>query len=134
KLILHLLILYTIMNQSTLFDLFNEEDESDLKQKISNYENSVIWGTDWTTETIVNQLKKGNIDLNPKFQRRNAWSQINKSRFIESLILGLPIPQIILAEKKDLKGSYIVIDGKQRLLTIRSFFADEINYEFTTFK
>lgn len=122
------------MNQSTLFDLFNEEDESDLKQRISNYENSVIWGTDWTTETIVNQLKKGNIDLNPKFQRRNAWSQINKSRFIESLILGLPIPQIILAEKKDLKGSYIVIDGKQRLLTIRSFFADEINDEFTTFK
>lgn len=122
------------MSQTVLFDLFNEEDENDLKQKISNYENSVIWGTDWTTETIVSQLKRGNIDLNPKFQRRNAWSQLNKSRFIESLILGLPIPQIILAEKKDSKGSYIVIDGKQRLLTIRSFFAEELNDEFTNFK
>lgn len=117
-----------------LFDFYNEEDENDLKQKISNYENSVIWGTDWTTETIISQLKRGNIDLNPKFQRRNAWSQLNKSRFIESLILGLPIPQIILAENKDAKGSYIVIDGKQRLLTIRSFFAEETNDEFTSFK
>lgn len=122
------------MSQTALFDFYNEEDENDLKQKISNYENSVIWGTDWTTETIVSQLKRGNIDLNPKFQRRNAWSQLNKSRFIESLILGLPIPQIILAENKEAKGSYIVIDGKQRLLTIRSFFADELNDEFTNFK
>ena len=122
------------MSQTALFDLNNEEDENDLKQKISNYENSVIWGTDWTTETIVSQLVRGNIDLNPKFQRRNAWSQLNKSRFIESLILGLPIPQIILAEKKDSKGSYIVIDGKQRLLTIRSFFANDENDEFTNFK
>ena len=44
-----------------------------------------------------------------------------KSRFIESLFLGLPIPQIILAENKEKKGTYIVIDGKQRLLSLQQF-------------
>ena len=44
-----------------------------------------------------------------------------KSRFIESLFLGLPIPQIILAENKDKKGTYIVIDGNQRLLSLQQF-------------
>lgn len=122
------------MSQIFMQDLFNEEDENDLIFGSKNFEDSVIWGTDWTTETIVNQLKKGTIDLNPKFQRRNAWSDVAKSRFIESLILGLPIPQIILAEKKDVKGNYIVIDGKQRLLTIISFFSKKENSNFKPFK
>ncbi|MGO4710506.1 DUF262 domain-containing protein [Chryseobacterium sp. 2TAF14] len=75
-------------------------------------------------------MNRKNIDLFPKFQRRDAWSITAKSKFIESLILGLPIPQIILAEKKDDKGKYIVIDGKQRLLTIKQFFSRD-NEEFT---
>lgn len=110
------------------------EDEDDLTQKVSAYDEAVIWGTDWTTETITNQLTRKNIDLFPKFQRRDAWSRKAKSKFIESLMLGLPIPQIILAEKKEKKGRYIVIDGKQRLLTIRQFFADKDSEEFEPFK
>lgn len=85
----------------------------------------VVSGTDWTTETIINQINKGNIQLNPRFQRRDAWEEDRKSRFIESLILGLPIPQIVLAEVKGKRGSYLVIDGKQRLLSIRQFAASE---------
>lgn len=84
---------------------------------------SVVTGTDWTTETIISQIDKGNIQLNPRFQRRDAWENHRKSRFIESLVLGLPIPQIVLAESRTRRGSYIVIDGKQRLLSIRQFAA-----------
>lgn len=106
------------------------EDEDDIEQESSTFSQAVIWGTDWTTETVNSQLLKNNIDLFPKFQRRDAWSNQAKSRFIESLILGLPIPQIILAEKTKQRGKYIVIDGKQRLLTIRRFFSIEQNDEF----
>lgn len=81
----------------------------------------VVFSTDWTTETIVSQINRGNIDLNPAFQRRNAWLEDRKSKFIESLFLGLPVPQIVLAENPEKKGSFIVIDGKQRLLTIMQF-------------
>ncbi len=82
---------------------------------------AVLHGTDWTTETIVGQLKRGNIILNPSFQRRDAWTRLQKSRFVESLIIGLPIPQIVLAESKTNRGQFIVLDGKQRLLSILQF-------------
>lgn len=110
------------------------ENEEDIIQDELTFNQAVIWGTDWTTETLNSQLLKNNIDLFPKFQRRDAWSNQAKSKFIESLILGLPIPQIILAEKHKIRGKYIVIDGKQRLLTIRRFFSLDKNDEFKPLK
>ena len=89
-----------------------------------SFSSAVVSGNDWTTETLLNQINKGNILLNPDFQRRDAWDKKRKSKFIESLILGLPIPQVVLAESKERRGSYIVLDGKQRLLSIRQFSAD----------
>jgi len=112
--------------------LDQQEDIDDLPVKGPWFSDAVLWSADWTTETIVAQLKRGNINLNPNFQRRSAWTRERKSRFIESLILGLPIPQIILAEDKNSKGKFIVIDGKQRLLTIRQFTAD-IDDDFERF-
>ncbi|MBJ2112341.1 DUF262 domain-containing protein [Serratia ureilytica] len=100
------------------------EDDINLTDNI-NFSSAVVSGTDWTTETIINQINKNNIQLNPDFQRRDAWDKIRKSNFIESLILGLPVPQLVLAERKDKRGAYIVLDGKQRLLSIRQFSAEK---------
>lgn len=104
------------------------EDQAEGFEDVAEVDNktvlqSVVSGTDWTTETIISQIDKGNIQLNPKFQRRDAWENHRKSRFVESLVLGLPIPQVVLAESSTKRGSYIVIDGKQRLLSIRQFAA-----------
>lgn len=82
---------------------------------------AVVFGTDWTAATLIDQLRRGNIKLDPIFQRRDAWNAQRKSRFIESIVLGLPIPQIVLAELKDDKGKFLVIDGKQRLLSLQQF-------------
>lgn len=113
-----------------MFELNDEETEAELNIDLKKFDQAVIWGTDWTTETIARQLEKGNIDLNPSFQRRDAWSEPEKSRLIESLMLGLPVPPIILAESKQKKNSYIVIDGKQRLLSIRRFYSKISEKEF----
>lgn len=115
------------MNEEQL-SLFNEDPQNqesldDLSLKLEQLQSAVLWGTDWTAETIVSQIEKGKIDLNPKFQRREAWDDKRKSTFIESLICGFPIPQIILAEGKTKNDPYIVIDGKQRLISLRRFFA-----------
>lgn len=100
------------------------EGEDDLDSlDLDQINQTVVAATDWTTQTIVSQLDQGNIDINPTFQRRDAWTPPRKSRFIESLILGLPIPQLVLAENKLKKGSFIVIDGKQRLLSLKQFAA-----------
>lgn len=99
------------------------EDESDSSDEPSTFSASIA-SADWTVETLVSQLRKDRIDLSPSFQRRNAWLSNRKSKLIESICLGFPIPQIVLAEQRDTPGRYFVLDGKQRLLALRQFFFD----------
>ena len=106
--------------------LFDEDPARVVEQDLSHPPTeAVVTSSDWTTETILSQIEKGNIDLNPRFQRREAWNDKRKSEFIESLFLGLPVPQLVLAEKPNHRGTYIVVDGKQRLLAIRRFGAND---------
>ncbi|WP_046867874.1 DUF262 domain-containing protein [Microvirga massiliensis] len=101
---------------------FVEEQDTSLDQaEVLSFSQAVLYSTDWTVETVVSQLERGNIDMSPRFQRRDAWGVRGKGRFIESIILGLPIPPIVLAEKKNQRGRYIVLDGKQRLLSLLQF-------------
>ena len=83
--------------------------------------NLIVYSRDWTVATIHNQIEQGNIELNPGFQRRNAWTESKRSKLIESILIGYPIPEIVLAESREKRNSFIVIDGKQRLLTIAGF-------------
>ncbi|MET8912422.1 DUF262 domain-containing protein [Micromonospora sp. NPDC004551] len=91
-----------------------------------NFRNVVLAPSDWTVQTILSQLGENSFELDPDFQRRNAWTDSRKSKFIESLMLGLPIPQLIFAEREDESGdpNYVVIDGKQRLLALDAFYSD----------
>ena len=62
-----------------------QEDSDDLLPGSDWFSGPTLWSTDWTTETVISQLKRGNINLNPRLQRRNAWEDKRKSLFIESL-------------------------------------------------
>ncbi|MFD9031629.1 DUF262 domain-containing protein [Streptomyces sp. NPDC059567] len=110
-------------NGNEAYDDQDGEENEPSNVSSTDVTRAVVTDTDWTTETILSQLRRGNIQLNPKFQRRDAWDRGRKSKFIESLILGLPIPQIVLAEDKKQRGKFIVLDGKQRLLALRQFAA-----------
>jgi hypothetical protein len=113
---------YSMTIEPKEFEFDDESDEQDVAEQLApGSVAAVVSGTDWTTETVVTQLERGNIQMNPRFQRRDAWRRDRKSRFIESLIVGLPIPQIVLAESKSDRGKFIVLDGKQRLLAILQF-------------
>ncbi len=111
--------------------IFDEEDEdlddefaSNGKPQLLLKEISkiIVVGTDWTTATILDQILRENIQLNPRFQRRDAWDITRKSRLIESIFLGFPIPQIVLASPENNRGNFVVLDGKQRLLAILQFY------------
>lgn len=110
-------------------DEYNNDEllgtELDEENCIDNgyFSDLVTWGTDWTVSTLLDLVEKDRVDLNPKMQRRDVWKIEKKSKFIESMLLGIPIPQVILAERKDKKGSFLVIDGKQRLLSLVQFFS-----------
>lgn len=110
-----------------------EEDEEELKTDyLAKLADVVTWSTDWTVESLISQVRRGNIDLNPRFQRRDAWNLVKKSRLIESIIYGLPIPQIVLAADKRSRGRFIIVDGKQRLLTLKQFCTDSASEAITT--
>ncbi len=67
-----------------------EETEDDLTvDYLNRISEAVTWSTDWTVESLINQLERLVINLSPKFQRRDAWNVKKKSRFIESLIYRL---------------------------------------------
>lgn len=96
--------------------------------------NVVVWPSDWTTDTILKQIDKGKIDLNPNFQRRSVWNDYKKSCFIESLMMNIPVPQIVLAEGKKRGDPFIVIDGKQRLTAIQHFASKEKSHNSSSLK
>lgn len=102
-------------------DFTDEVDAPPSAVEMERFSQAVLFSSDWTVETIVSQLERQNIEMNPAFQRRDAWSARAKGKFVESVILGLPIPQIVLAERQGERGRYIVLDGKQRLLSLMQF-------------
>lgn len=109
-----------MINEIDLIPDDQQEDEDDIVKPVT-FKDAVVLNADWTIETINLQIKKGNIDLQPGFQRRVAWDDTRKSRLLESIIVGMPVPNIVLAENKEHRGRFIVIDGKQRLVAISEF-------------
>jgi hypothetical protein len=67
------------------------------------------------------------INLNPDFQRRDRWSRPHQSRFIESIIMNVPVPPVFLGE--DEYSSYVVLDGRQRLTAVSEFLKNNYSLE-----
>lgn len=95
-------------------DHYEMQDE---ETSVISYDISVI-PNDFNVMTINSLIESGIISM-PTFQRNYVWDRKRASRFIESLILGLPIPQIFLYQIE--RNKYSIIDGQQRLLTIYFF-------------
>jgi hypothetical protein len=73
---------------------------------------------DFNIKTIVDFLKRGVFQI-PGFQRNYVWDIRRASKLIESLLMGLPVPQIFLYEQE--RNKFLVIDGQQRLLSLFYF-------------
>jgi uncharacterized protein with ParB-like and HNH nuclease domain len=63
---------------------------------------------DYTVEVILSKMDKGDINI-PDYQRKFIWKEKDKASFIESVLLGLPIPFMFFCECED--GKYEIIDG-----------------------
>lgn len=73
---------------------------------------------DYTLELLLDKFEKDEFFI-PNYQRQFVWKENNRSLFIESVLLGLPIPFMFFADCED--GRLEVIDGAQRIQTIREF-------------
>lgn len=91
---------------------FDEDDYSIVDYNITSSPN------DFNIMTLCNFIDVGIVKL-PAFQRNYVWDIRSASKLIESIVIGLPIPQLFLYEKE--KNKFLVIDGQQRLLSIYFF-------------
>jgi hypothetical protein len=78
------------------------------------------YGADYPVDGLVKRLSNDDIFI-PTFQRRFVWTSYQSSRFIESLLLGLPVPAIFLGKEDD-TNRLLVIDGQQRLRSLWNFY------------
>ncbi len=97
-------------------DINREEDNSIKEYDITSTPN------DYNIVTLFNLIDNGIIKM-PPFQRNYVWDKKRASKFIESLILGLPIPQVFLYERG--KDNFFVIDGQQRIMSIYFFMKEK---------
>ena len=78
-------------------------------------------------ELVIRKWDRGLVKIDPEFQRNFVWKTREMSQFIESIILNFPIPPLYL--NQNVKGELIVIDGRQRLTTLRKFLKNEFKLE-----
>ena len=75
--------------------------------------------TEYSVEFLASKMRSGDFQI-PLYQREDTWEPARKSRFIESLLMGLPIPFLFFWENPD-TGKLEIVDGSQRLRTIEQF-------------
>lgn len=95
-----------------------EKDETDDEEfSVKEYDVTAV-PNDFNIRTIFDFVDSGVVSI-PGFQRNYVWDQKRASKLIESLLIGLPIPQIFLYEES--RNKFFVIDGQQRLMSIYYF-------------
>lgn len=99
------------------------KDSDDLQ--VDEYDITVT-PNDFNVMTLCNFVESGAVRI-PGFQRNFVWDIWRASRLIESLILGLPVPQLFLYEQK--RNQFLVIDGQQRLMSIYYFVKEAVPSE-----
>lgn len=88
----------------------------ELKSRIKEFKSD---GYPMSIGEIINLYEADEIIINPNFQRFFRWTVAQKSRFIESILLGIPTPAIFVYQRED--GVWELVDGLQRLSTILEF-------------
>lgn len=107
-------------NTNYLQEIDIEDNSNQSDEVIPLRYDVTIYGADYDVESTIRRLQKGRLFI-PHFQDNFTWTIIQASRFIESLLLGLPVPGVFLARDYTNKR-LLVIDGKQRLLALKSFY------------
>lgn len=88
---------------------------------VSKFEKGLMYSDE---DNNQDQSKSYNVLFIPEYQRDFTWDMVRQSRLIESIILGLPIPLIFVAENKD--SAWEIVDGSQRIRTLHAFVTNKL--------
>jgi len=117
-----------IKKEIEITEEMKDNAEREILKKIKNYDYDTV---EYPIEVIIQQYDDG-IDNDdgeiyiPEYQREFVWSEKRQSKFIESIILGIPIPYIFFA---DVDGRYEIVDGSQRIRTLHTFLHNKLKLQ-----
>ena len=106
-----------------VLDLAEQEDE---ESSFTPHFSIASYGADYPVDSLINRMRNNTIFV-PPFQRAFVWKKPQASRFVESLLLGLPVPGIFLAKEQGETQRMLVVDGQQRLTTLRRFYDNDFD-------
>ena len=78
---------------------------------------------DFTVGSLVDKIRRGKVNLAPRYQREYVWTVSTASKLVESLLINVPVPTVFFCEASD--GSVDVVDGKQRISSVYAFICGE---------
>ena len=107
------------------FDLSAETTDPAPKKPGYGPQNIFVEPKNFTLSQFVEMIKDGDLEIAPRFQRNFIWDRTRKSRLIESIFLGLPLPTIYLSQYPD--GRLTIVDGLQRINTIKEFLENKFS-------
>jgi uncharacterized protein with ParB-like and HNH nuclease domain len=93
--------------------------------------NIISWGADMSFRELITMYEQDEL-LKPELQRKYVWDKAEASRFIESILLGLPVPSIFLAKTKE--DNRLIIDGFQRIMTVFDYVKGIFSQDGKVFK
>jgi uncharacterized protein with ParB-like and HNH nuclease domain len=95
------------------------------EQQIKNLRSEIDYDTrDYSIDFLVQQFRENEFFIPDEYQRQYIWDDNNKNKFIESILLGLPIPFMFFSDTDD--GRCEIIDGAQRTQTLEQFMSDDL--------
>jgi Protein of unknown function DUF262 len=102
----------------------SELDRSAIETQLVDKQRTIDYDTkEFTVELFVQKLDNGDFFI-PAYQREFVWHEKRRAKFIESVLLGLPIPFMFAADTPD--GTLEIVDGAQRLRTLREFLDNKL--------
>lgn len=102
-------------------------EKNDLMEELSKERKNIKTDSyDMSVGELISLYKDKDLKLNPAYQRLFRWDDDHKTNFIESILIGIPIPQIFVAQKED--GKWDIVDGVQRVSTLLQFTGELPDY------
>lgn len=98
----------------------DEKRDNDILEQINNLRSEIDYTTrDYAIDYLVNQFKEDEFFIPSEYQRNFVWKNDRKCRFVESILLGYPIPFMFFSDNDD--GRSEIVDGAQRMSTLEEF-------------
>lgn len=107
--------IYKKMKDDNVIELINNEQNDDYSD--DSLFNISSWGADLSFREIISMYEEDEL-VKPELQRKYVWDKVEASRFIESILMGLPVPSVFFAQSGSQK---LIVDGYQRIMTVYDY-------------